>query len=74
MKFICSLSYGYQDVISEIEKNKKLLRAHLEKITFAIQRVARYGNINITDACSLFGVNRNWFYRHQKKKTCNVFF
>lgn len=70
IKFMCALSYGYKDVIQKIEGNKKLLREHAEKITFSIERLARYGNIKRSDARKLFGVNRDWFYRHRKKKPC----
>jgi hypothetical protein len=70
IQFMCALSYGYKDVIQKIEGNKKLLREHAEKITFSIQRLARYGNLKLSDACHLFGVNRDWFYRHRKKKSC----
>lgn len=70
IRFMCALSYGYKDVIGSIENSKKTLREHSEKITFAIDRFTRYGNLKRSDACRLFGVSRDWFYRHRKKKTC----
>ena len=70
MKFMCALSYGYKDVVASLDNGKKILREHSEKITFGIKRFARYGNINLSDACELFGVNRDWFYRHRNKKSC----
>jgi hypothetical protein len=71
VKFMSALSYGYKDVIGEIEGSKKLMREHADKITFGIQRLARMGNIKLTDACKIFGVNRDWFYRHRNKKYCS---
>ena len=72
MKFACSISYGYSGIISEIEKNKKLVRKHAENISFSINRIARYGKMKKKDACKLFGVSRDWFYRHRKKKPCLI--
>lgn len=67
---MCALSYGYKDLVAGLDGGKKLLREHSEKITFGIQRFARYGNINIPNACELFGVSRDWSYRHRKRKSC----
>lgn len=71
MKLMCALSYGYRDIINQIEGNKKLLREHSNSITASIERVAKYGNIKITDACKIIGVSRNWFYRHRRKNICS---
>jgi hypothetical protein len=38
MKFACSLSDGYSNLIQEIEGSKKLVKKHKEQITYAIQR------------------------------------
>jgi transposase InsO family protein len=70
IRFMCALSSGYRDVVSKIEGNKKLLRGNAENITYSIQRFAKYGNLKLNDACRIFGVNRDWFYRHRKKKMC----
>jgi len=70
VKVLCAMSYGYKDMLSKIEGNKKLLRENAQKITFSIERLARYANLKLTDASALFGVSRNWFYRHRKKKKC----
>lgn len=71
IRFMCALSYGYKDVVASVENSKKLLHQHSQKITFAIDRFARYGNLKVSDACALFGVSRDWHYRHRKKKSCN---
>src|SRR5690554_323787 len=71
VKFMCTMSYGYRDLISKIEGNKKLLRKHSKNITFSIERIAKKGNINISNACKLFGVSQDWFYRHRVKKMCD---
>src|SRR5690554_7708639 len=68
---MCTMSYGYRDLISKTEGNKKLLRKHSKNITFSIERIAKKGNINISNACKLFGVSRDWFYRHRVKKMCD---
>lgn len=70
IKFMCALSSGYRDVVSKIEGNKKILHENAENITYYIQRFAKYGNLKLEDACRIFGVNRDWFYRHRKKKPC----
>lgn len=70
MKLMCALSYGYKDVIYDVDNGKKLLREHAEKITFGIQRFAKYGNMNLSDTCHIFGVSRDWFYRHRDKTKC----
>ena len=71
-KFMCALSRGYSDIISEIENNKKLLRKHASDIIYSIGRIAKYGGMKITDASRLFGVSKDWFYRHRKKTACSV--
>jgi len=70
MKIMCALSQGYKEVLSAIEGSKKMLRENAQNITFGIERLARYGNLKLSDASALFGVNRDWFYRHREKKTC----
>ena len=70
LRFMCTLRTGYKSIISEIEGNKKMMRNHADKITFAIERFARKSKINKTDVCSIFGVSRDWFYRHREKKVC----
>lgn len=70
VKTMCALSYGYKDVLSSIEGSKKLLRDHSKNITFSIERLARYCNIKLSEASGLFGVSRDWFYRHREKKPC----
>ena len=70
IRFMCALSYGYKDVVASVDNGKNLLREHAEKITFSIRRFADYGNLKLEDACELFGVTRDWFYRHRKKNTC----
>lgn len=72
MKFACAVSYGYSDVISKIENNKKLVRDHAENISFAIRRIIQTEKLKTTDACKLFGVNKDWFYRHRTKKPCSL--
>jgi len=71
MKLMCAMSYGYRDIMNNIEGNKKLLRKHREDITFSIERIAQHGQLKIKDACKLFGVSRDWFYRHREQKTCS---
>lgn len=71
VKIMCAMSYGYRDIVQKIEGNKKLLREHSESITLSIHRLADYGQIKTTDACKLFGVSRDWFYRHRKKNICS---
>lgn len=71
MKLMCAMSYGYRDIINQIEGNKKLLREHRNNITISIERIAKYGNLKITDACKIIGVSRDWFYRHRKNKICS---
>lgn len=71
MKTMCAMSYGYKDIIANIEGNKKLLRKHREDITFSIERMAKHGHLKIKDACKLFGVSRDWFYRHREQKSCS---
>lgn len=70
MRFMCALSYGYKDVVASVDNGTKLLREHSDKITYGIQQFARYGNLNKADVCHFFGVSRDWFYRHRKKKPC----
>jgi hypothetical protein len=72
MKFMCTLSNGYKNVISEIEDNKKLVKKHKLEISNAISKIAKQGKLNISTACHLFGVNKNWFYRHRKKEKCTI--
>lgn len=71
VKLVCTMSSGYRKIVNKIEKSKKLLREHSEDITFSIERIAKQGNVKITDACKLFGVSKNWFYRHRKKAICS---
>jgi hypothetical protein len=71
MKFACSLSDGYSNLIQEIEGSKKLIKKHKEQITYSIQRMAKYGKITVSDASRLFGVSKDWFYRHRKFKPCS---
>lgn len=71
MRFMCTLSYAYRDVISTIENNRKLLRENAEKITHSIRRLSKLGKIKIADACAIYGVSRDWFYRHRAKRVCN---
>jgi hypothetical protein len=68
MKFMCSLSRGYKKLIAEIENNKKLLRQHAN----GIGDIARKGRMKKSDACRLFGVTKDWFYRHRKKVQCSA--
>jgi transposase InsO family protein len=70
MKVLCAMSYGYKDLLSGIEGSQKLLRNHVQNITFSIERLARYGNLKLSDASILFGVSRDWFYRYRERKTC----
>ena len=72
MKFACSLSYGYSDLIGKIEQNKKLLREHAGNITFSIKRITRLGKIKVTDACKIFGVTKDWYYTHRNPRTCSL--
>lgn len=74
VKCMTTLSYGYKEVLSHIEGNKKLLRKHADKVSFGIQRLARITNMNLSDACQMFGVSRDWFYRHRNKKECDKSF
>src|SRR5690554_1150180 len=69
-----TFSYGYKELINKIEGNKKLLREHSNNISFSIERIAKKANINITDACKLFGVSKDWFYRHRSNQPCNKSF
>lgn len=71
LKVMCVMSKGYKDIIQKIEGNKKLLREHSESITSSIHRLVDYGQIKTTDACKLFGVSRDWFYRHRRKNICS---
>ena len=72
MKFMCTLSNGYKSLISEIEDNKKLVKKHKHQISNAISKIAKQGKLNISKACHLFGVSKNWFYRHRKKEKCTI--
>jgi hypothetical protein len=70
MRFMCTMSNGYKNVISEIENNKQLVKNHKADISNAISKIAKQGKLNIGKACELFGVSKNWFYRHRKKEKC----
>src|SRR5690625_2357694 len=70
VKLMCTMSMGYRELVNQIEGSRKLLQKHSENITFSIEQIAKHGNIKITDACKLFGVSKDWFYRHRKKKKC----
>jgi hypothetical protein len=72
MRFMCTMSNGYKNVISEIENNKQLVKKHKVDISNAISKIAKQGKLNISTACHLFGVNKNWFYRHRKKEKCTI--
>lgn len=71
MKIMCAMSYGYRDIVQNIEGNRKLLRQHSDSITSSIRRLVDYGHIKTADACKLFGVSKDWFYRHRKKNFCS---
>jgi len=57
--------------LNKIDGNKKLLREQSNNISFSIERIAQKANIKITDACKVFGVSKDWFYRHRKKNNCS---
>lgn len=70
MKMLCSMSAGYKDLLSSIEKSKKLMRENALQLTTSIELIARKGNVSIKKASALFGVSKAWYYRHRTKKTC----
>jgi hypothetical protein len=70
MKMLCSMSAGYKDLISSIEKSKKLMRENALQITSSIELIAQKGNVSLKKAANLFGVSKAWYYRHRSKKTC----
>jgi ACT domain-containing protein len=47
------------------------LREASDDITYSIKKVATLTDIKLSDACKLFGVSRDWFYRHRNSKTCS---
>lgn len=70
VKFMTAISFGYKNVIAEVENNKKLLIKHADRITHSINEFAKYGKLTKTQVCKLFGVSKDWFYRHRDKKNC----
>ncbi|MCH2229648.1 MAG: hypothetical protein MK105_04825 [Crocinitomicaceae bacterium] len=65
-----AISFGYKQVIAEVQDNKKLLRKHADRITFSIDEFAKYGKLKKTQVCKLFGVSKDWHYRHRNKSVC----
>jgi len=71
-KFMCVISSGFRGLIREIEGNKKMLRKHANRITYFIEKIVTSGNLKKKDACRIFGVSKDWFYKHRKEVVCKV--
>lgn len=70
MNAICAMSKGYKDVIKLVSKNKKFMRENAANICFAIRHFKKQSGLKISQVCKLYGVNKDWYYRHRDKTKC----
>jgi transposase InsO family protein len=70
-RFMCSMSAGFNKIISEFEQKKSILRKNALDIIASVDRMRQYSALNTKNICRIFGVSRDWYYRHRNQYRCS---
>lgn len=70
-RFMCSMSDGFNKIISEFEQKKSILRKNVLDIVASIDRMRQHSNMNAKNVCRVFGVSKDWYYRHRNDFKCS---
>ncbi len=72
MQFIVKLSNGYQQVINELHRDKKVVHKNAKHIITSIDHIVTRSNIKTKRACKFYGVSSDWYYREKRKINCSL--
>jgi len=72
MKFILHLSDGYQKVLQNIHRSKRVVKQNKSFIMTAIHQIITTSGISTKRACKFYGVSSDWYYREKRKINCSL--
>ena len=75
IQFIIKVSDGYHRVLTNVNKNKTVLKENAEYIIGSIDEIVFQSHIKVKRACKFYGVSSDWYYREKRKVNCalNIF-
>ena len=70
-RFMCSMSNGFNKIVLEFEQKKSILRQNALDIVKSIDRMRFHSPMNVQAICRIFGISKDWYYRHRNQLQCS---
>ena len=72
MQFMIKVSDGYQNVLKQVNGNKKIVKQNAGHIVKSINEIVSLSKIKVKRACKFYGVSSDWYYREKRKVNCSL--
>ncbi len=72
IQFVIKISDGYQQILNQINGNKKIVQQNASHIVKAIDQIISLSSIKTKRACRFYGVSSDWYYREKRKVNCSL--